>query len=85
MASPFTPNARAGPITIVRATYGVPCQPGCASCGNVPLGNLDIDAKNECDGKQKCVVSSCPCTAGNVPPRRARHATSTGRILQSPV
>ena len=64
-------DSRDGPITIVRATYGVPCEPGCKTCGNIPLGNLDIDAGRECDGKQKCVVSSCPCTAGNVPPAGA--------------
>ena len=53
-----------GLVTILRATYGVPCAPGCASCGAVPLGNLDTSAQMECNGKQKCVVSSCPC-----PPR----------------
>eukprot|EP01052_Picozoa_sp_SAG31_P027347 SAG31_NODE_2553_length_5503_cov_24.613064_4_plen_118_part_00 len=44
-------DPHAGPITIIRATYGVPCQPGCATCGNVALGNLDVDARSACDGK----------------------------------
>jgi len=67
-AAPLECAPGAGAIYVEWATYGEPCQAGCAKCSGVEQGNLNQDALAWCDGKQSCVVSSCPCTAGNIPP-----------------
>lgn len=62
-----------GAITIIDATYGIPCSPseppcqptgtaGCAaSCAVVKKGNYIVEMEAECKGKLKCDVSTCLC------------------------
>lgn len=68
-AIPLDCTGRGGPINILQATYGLPLgvANGCTKTP-VPIGNLNKVAGGECDGKDKCVVSSCPCNAGNTCP-----------------
>jgi hypothetical protein len=53
-----------GPVRILQATYGLPLGPPTSGCTttSVPVGNLNTAAGTECDGKEKCIVTSCPCT-----------------------
>lgn len=60
-------------ITIIDATYGIPClpaEPPCqptgtaacaASCAVVKTGNYIAEMEAECKGKLKCDVSTCLC------------------------
>eukprot|EP01043_Picozoa_sp_COSAG02_P033666 COSAG02_NODE_2309_length_9170_cov_10.752508_7_plen_536_part_00 len=54
------------PITIQQATYGLPVSLPCAT---VPVGNWNQAAGATCDGKAKCIVSSCPCGDGATCPQ----------------
>lgn len=66
---PLDCTGKGGPVKILQATYGLPLGEG-AKCtpSAVPIGNLNAFAGTECDGKEKCTVSNCPCTAGTTCP-----------------
>ena len=59
---PLDCTGKDGPLNIQQATYGLPVGvlPGCTTT-EVPIGNLNKAAGTECDGKEQCIVSSCPC------------------------
>ena len=61
---PLDCTGKGGPVKIEQATYGLPVGvlPGCTTT-EVPIGNLNIGAGTECDGKEQCIVSSCPCAS----------------------
>jgi hypothetical protein len=54
------------PIHVVSATYGTPCQAtysGCSAdkCASVKPNNYLSVMLEQCQGKEKCDVSTCPC------------------------
>ena len=75
-AVPLDCTGGGGPITILQATYGLPLQgkqPGDPKCEEpVPIGNLNKAAAADCVEKEKCTVTSCPCTEGNTCPPGAK-------------